>query len=288
MSIRSGKIKKINSPILRYHGAKFRLADWIMSFFPEHSTYVEPFGGAAGVLIQKPRSYSEVYNDLDSEISNVFRVLRDPAQSKRLAQLCALTPYSRDEFEESYTLSNCPIDNARKTIYRASAGFGSASATKGRSGFRIDSSREYNTASHLWAQYPDKIAAFCERLQGVLIENRPAIDVITQHDSADTLFFVDPPYMMETRVAAANKYYRHEMDEEQHKELLDTLIKLDGLVVLSGYYTELYNQTLTKNGWERHEKNARISANRGTGTRVECVWLNPKTVAQQSQRELFK
>lgn len=89
---------KIKHPAIRYHGGKFRLAPWIIEQMPEHVCYVEPFGGAAGVLLQKPRSYSEVYNDLDGEVVNLFRVLRNPELNQRLQDACRLTPYSRDEF----------------------------------------------------------------------------------------------------------------------------------------------------------------------------------------------
>lgn len=88
----------IRHPAIRYHGGKFRLANWIISHFPDHRCYVEPFGGAAGVLLQKPRSYAEVYNDLDGDVVNLFRVLRDPLLNQRLQDACVLTPYSRDEF----------------------------------------------------------------------------------------------------------------------------------------------------------------------------------------------
>jgi len=84
----------IDRPVLRYHGGKFRIAPWVIEHFPPHRTYVEPFGGAAGVLLQKPRAYSEIYNDLDSDVVNFFQVLRDPAQLDRLLQACAATPYA--------------------------------------------------------------------------------------------------------------------------------------------------------------------------------------------------
>lgn len=92
----------IKHPAIRYHGGKFRLAPWIIEQMPEHTCYVEPFGGAAGVLLQKPRSYAEVYNDLDSEVVNLFTVLRDPEMNQRLRDACALTPYSRDELPLDY------------------------------------------------------------------------------------------------------------------------------------------------------------------------------------------
>ncbi|MCK4793825.1 MAG: DNA adenine methylase [Desulfobacteraceae bacterium] len=275
----------IKKPVMRYHGAKFRLAQWVMSHFPDHHTYVEPFGGAAGVLLQKPRSMSEVYNDLDADIYNVFKVLQDKNQTAELQRLLLVTPYSRNEFELSYEETTDPVEQARRTIIRAHMGFGSAGATKHQTGFRIDSARKYGTAAHLWFEYPAEIASFGNRLQGVVLENRPAIDVLKNHDREDTLFFVDPPYLHETRsMGGHSRCYNHEMTNEDHEELLDTLQHLEGYVVLSGYDSGQYNDLLP--GWEKRSTTARISAGRGTGIRTECIWLNNACAKHQSQHRL--
>jgi len=277
----------ITKPLMRYHGGKFRLAQWVMQFFPAHQTYVEPFGGAGGVLLQKPRCYSEVYNDLDQDIVNVFRVLRDPEQAKSLAHLIEFTPYARDEFNLAYEPTDNPIESARRTLIRAEMGFGSAGATKHKTGFRIDTAREYSTSSHLWPRLPAQLKQFTDRLRGVLIENRPALKVIENHDRADTLFYVDPPYRFDTRQMGSNRrYYNHEMTDEQHDELLSALVGVQGMVVLSGYDSDQYNDTLK--GWSRHSTKARISSGRGTGIREEVVWLNPPCTQQQSQIQLFE
>ena len=277
--------QKVSSPVMRYHGAKFRLAPWVMSFFPDHHTYVEPFGGAAGVLLQKPRSLSEVYNDLDGEIVNVFRVLQSQEASEELCRLLEVTPYARAEFELSYLPSDNSIEQARRTLLRAHQGFGSAGATKGRTGFRIDSARKYGTAAHIWARYPQCIASFAERLQGVVIENKQAVDVISNHDRPDTLFFIDPPYVHSTRKMRPGGYYNHEMTDNDHIKLLEQLNGVAGLVVLSGYDSDLYNDVLT--GWIKYATSARISAGRGTATRTEVVWLNPSCSDRQAQKNLF-
>lgn len=268
-------MSQVTSPALRYHGAKFRLAPWVLQHFPEHRCYVEPFGGAAGVLLQKPRAYAEVYNDLDDDIANFFRVLRDPGQSERLIQLLHLTPYARAEFDLSYQDCDEPVERARRTAVRACMGFGSAGATKGVTGFRIDTARPYGTAQHLWSRYPGQLPPIIERLQGVLIENRPAIEVMQQHDTPDTLHFVDPPYVFGTRSLrnVVQGCYRHEMTDEQHLELLAVLRSLQGMVVLSGYPSELYERELAD--WQIHTTGARISAGRGTAVKTEVLWLNP-------------
>ena len=165
----------IATPVIRYHGSKFRLAPWVLQHFPPHTCYVESFGGAAGVLMQKPRSYAEVYNDLDGDIVNLFRVLQNPESRSGLVERLVLTPYSREEFELSWETTGDPVERARRTVIRAQMGFGSAGATKGVTGFRIDTKRQYGTAQSLWAEYPESIAEVGQRLSGVLIENRPAL-----------------------------------------------------------------------------------------------------------------
>ncbi len=270
----------VKRPALRYHGGKFRLAEWLIGFFPPHTCYVEPFGGAAGVLLRKPRSYAEVYNDLDGEIVNFFRVMQDPAARQQLVELCSLTPYSRDEFELSWQPAVDSVERARRTAIRAQMGFGSAGATKGNTGFRVDSKRSYGTAQHLWAEYPAGIADVGARFTGVMIENRPALEVMAQHDAADTLTYIDPPYMFETRVMTTNrKYYRHELENSDHEELLEACLALRGMAVLSGYPAPLYEEVLGAAGWTCARTTARISAGRGSTLRTECAWINPACVA---------
>ncbi|WP_353614807.1 DNA adenine methylase [Mangrovibacter phragmitis] len=271
----------IKHPAIRYHGGKFRLAPWIIEQMPEHICYVEPFGGAAGVLLQKPRSYSEVYNDLDSEVVNLFRVLRDPEFSLRLRDACALTPYSRDEFCTAQQLTSDPVERARRMVVRACMGFGSAAGIGGQSGFRSDSKRKYATAAHLWERYPENLAAVCQRLQGVIIENKDALAVMRAHDADTTLHYIDPPYIQETRVQG-NRYYNHEMTVEGHEQLLAVARTMKGMVMISGYDHDIYNDVLTD--WKKTEKESRISAGRGTKVRTECLWINP--AAQQKQEDV--
>lgn len=262
----------IQRPIMRYHGSKFRLADWVISYFPPHKCYVEPFGGMASVLMRKPRSHAEVYNDLDGDIVNVMRVLRDPVQCERLIEALSLTPFARDEFTAAYEHTDDPVESARRTFIRAEMGFGSADATKGTTGFRIDTKRNYGTAMQIWSRLPDGLVAFSQRLQGVLIENRPALDCLRDHDTRETLFYIDPPYVHSTR-KMGGKTYRHEMTNGQHQQLLTKLLDLDGMVVLSGYPNVEYDDRLA--GWRRVSHKARIAAGRGTGIRTEMLWLSP-------------
>lgn len=265
---------EITRPVMRYHGGKFRLAPWILGFFPPHKVYCEPFGGVASVLLQKPRSHGEIYNDLDGDMVNIFRVLQNDAHREKLIQQLAFTPYAREEFNLAWEPVEEPVERARRTFIRAEMGFGSASASKGKTGFRVDTVRNYGTAMTIWGKVPEKIAAFADRLRGVLIENMEALHVIGAHDTPHTLFYVDPPYVHSAREVGARhgRYYRHEMTDADHSKLLDALKSAHGMVVISGYPCELYEQALK--GWARHETLSRIAAARGTKNRTEVVWLN--------------
>lgn len=267
----------MHTPILRYHGGKFRLASWITSHFPAHRCYVEPFGGAASVLLQKERSHGEVYNDLDGDIFNLFQVLRNPALSTELKNLIMLTPYSRDEFTLAYEKTEHQVERARRTIVRSAMGFGSGAATFHPTGFRCEAKREYSTSAHCWAKYPPVIDYVCERLRGVNIENRPAEKCMLTHDSTETLHYVDPPYVLGTRkLNSSRSVYQHEMSDEDHISLIKCLNSLEGMVLLSGYDNEIYNDCLT--GWIKHTKPSRISSGAGTGIREECLWASPSCI----------
>lgn len=271
-------------PALRWHGGKWKLAPWIVANLPPHRTYVEPFGGAVSILLRKPRAYAEIYNDLDDEPVTLFRVLRDPETAARLTELLRLTPFARSEFRQAYEPSDDPVERSRRLIVRSFMGFGSnahASQQKGHrsTGFRATSNRSGTTPAHDWAGYPGGLHLLTERLRGVVLECRPAIDVMAQHDRPDTLHYVDPPYMEATR-ARGNRYdlawrmYRHELSDDDHAELLGFLLRLEGMVVLSGYPTALYDETLA--GWRRLTKATHAD---GARERTEVLWLNPRACA---------
>ncbi len=275
-------------PVLRWHGGKWLLAPWIISHFPPHRTYVEPFGGAASILLRKKRTYAEVYNDLDEEVVNLFRVLQSEATATRLLKLLEMTPFARSEFELAWDQADDPTERARRLIIRSFMGFGSnAHSDMGRghktTGFRASSSRSGTTPAHDWKNYPDCLPAIIARLRGVIIERRPAIAVMQQHDSVSTLHYVDPPYLPETR-NRKNPYdpkhqYRHELTVDDHRELLDSLRGLRGNVVLSGYPSGLYDEALS--GWMRVEREALAD---GARPRTEVLWINPVAAAALDDR----
>lgn len=271
--------------LVRYHGGKHALAAWILGYFPRHRVYVEPFGGAASVLLRKARSEHEIYNDIDGEIVNLFRVLRDPEQAAELQRALWLTPYARAEYEQSREPSDDPVEQARRTIIRSRQGHGSNSLTN-TSGWRIYTRRGRNgSIPGEWAGLPVLIDALVERLHGVFIEQRPAIDVMQRHDEPDTLHYVDPPYVHATRSLVAAEYkhgYKHEMSDDDHCELAACLHGLRGMVVLSGYRCALYDELF--GDWQRVDLATYAD---GARPRVESLWLNPAAQAAQAAPTLF-
>lgn len=269
-------------PILRYHGGKWKLARWVIDHLPAHRVYVEPFGGAASVLMQKARSYSEVYNDLDGEVVNVFRVLRSSTESAELKRALKLTPFAREEFKLAYEASDDPIEQARRTIVRAFMGFGSAAASGYNTGFRANGNRSGTTPAHDWANYAEGLPVYVARLAGVVIENRPAAEVIQQHDGPGTLHYIDPPYLPGTRNQGSpyckKGAYRHEMTDDDHDQLAALLHSLGGMVALSGYPSAMYDGLYAD--WKSVEREAQAD---GARARVEVLWLNPAAWRAKTQ-----
>jgi DNA adenine methylase len=270
-------MKDCKRPIVRYHGGKWRLAPWIIAHLPQHRVYVEPFGGGGSVLLRKQRSYAEVYNDMDGEMVNLFRVARD--NGRELMEQLRMTPFARAEFAEAWEPAETPLERARRTVVRAYMGFGSAAATMARgpatrthggapgTGFRANSNRSGTTPAHDWKNYPDALDAIIERLQGVVIENRDALDLMPQHDGEETVYYVDPPYVAATRDKGSD--YRHEMTDSDHERLAGALHDLKGAVVLSGYGCDLYDRLYA--GWQRIERAALAD---GAKQRIEVLWLS--------------
>ena len=278
--------KTIKRPVLRYHGGKWMLAPWILSFFPKHRTYVEPFGGGGSILMRKSRTYAEVYNDQWDIVVNVFQVLRDPDLAKELARQLHLTPFSRTEFNKCGDVDIReildPVEKARRTILRSFAGFGSTATNAEHStGFRAKSRLSGSTPAQDWTNFPKHIELFTERLRGVVIENKDYLEVIHQHDNKDTLYYIDPPYLHRTRnMKRGNAAYAHELSDEDHVVLCEELNKLKGMVIVSGYQNDIYKEKLQDRGWKLEKKEALADGGR---KRVECLWLNPQVVAASGQ-----
>ena len=264
----------VQRPVARYLGGKWILAPWIVSHFPAHDLYLEPYGGLASVLLRKARSRAEVYNDIDGEVVNLFRVLRDRAQAQELVGLLALTPYARAEFDQAWDIpaDAGPVERARLFLVRAQMGYGTAATGKWRTGFRASVFRDGSIPAEDWARYPAILQAVVERLQGVVIENLDALEAIQRYDSPGTLHYVDPPYLTETRGKWATGGYRHEMRAEDHEALAEVLHQVQGYVVLSGYDSGLYRALYR--GWRVERRDT--YADRAQ-PRTEVLWISPNT-----------
>ena len=255
----------VRRPALRYHGGKWMIAKWIISHFPEHRIYVEPYGGAGSVLLRKEPCYSEVYNDIDGEVVSFFRILRE--RGPELQEALRLTPYARSEYVAAQKPTDDALESARRLVIRSFMGYGSDSI-KGGSGFRANANRNGTVPAHDWKNYADCMSHLVERMRNVLIENRPALEIIAQQDGPKTLFYVDPPYVHATRTGS--KRYRFEMDDAEHIKLAAVLRACQGAVVLSGYDSEMYNGLYA--GWKRIEKPTFADGGR---PRTEVLWIKP-------------
>ena len=263
----------ITRPVLKYHGGKWRVADWVLAHLPPHHTYVEPFGGAASVLLRKAPSPIEVYNDLDDDVVRLFRVLRDPVQAEELRRAVELTPWSRSEFHACWERPDglSDVELCRRLIVRSFQAVG-AKRARTRNGWRARADRISPTGA--WRSWPAQIPHYVERLRSVLIESVPADRLFPLYDSVQTAWFVDPPYLHSTRAWDQRSIYSHELSVADHEALLATLQALSGAVLLAGYRSELYDDTLS--AWRRVDVRARAQGNL---PRVESMWLNPAAVA---------
>lgn len=267
-------------PALRYHGGKWRDAGWIISHFPTHTCYVEPFGGGANVMLQKAPSPTEVYNDRCGEVVNFFRVLR--TQKERLVEQVRLTPWSREEYRLSYEWHPDAVERARRFFVRSWQGVGGVKSDNLR-GWRYVTAQRDATIPRRFLDLSD-LQATAERLQGVQIENDDWSAVLSRYDGSETLFYVDPPYVANTRSKSHQKAYAFEMDDSDHEALLRQLCSVEGMVVLSGYDCDLYADYV--GDWNRVEKKGRTSADSTEAT--EVLWFNEAAQANQQQPSLFR
>ncbi len=270
--------KKPSRPVLRWFGGKWVIAPWIIKHFPPHEVYTEAFGGAGSVLLKKPRSKAEIWNDLENEVVILFRVLQDRKQSAALKRALYLTPFSREEWKKAYELSEDPVETSRRLVIRSYMGFSAdAHSRTANSGFRYGSNGSRTTPARDWSNYPGALAAAIKRLRGVVIENRDAFKVLIHHDGASTLHYVDPPYVHGTRAHKPRNghQYDHELFAKGHEDLAIILKNLKGMVVLSGYESDFYNRLYP--GWKTFSRKA---FGFGTREKTEVIWLNELAVSR--------
>ncbi len=263
-------------PILKYVGAKWRIARLITEFFPDHTHYVEPYLGSGAVFFTKAPVEHEILNDLNSSIVNLFNVLR--TRGDELAEAIALTPWSEEEYKriERDCTDGDELEHARKFLIRCWQAHGGTLYQV--AGWKHNGLGGRAYPVRLWQKLPDRLVAAAQRLQDAEVRCLPALEIIQRYNSPDTLIYADPPYVISTR---SRKYYPFEMKEQDHIDLLDALDAHKGFVVLSGYAHPLYDNRLQH--W--HRITIPTVAEHGKA-RIEVLWVNPHA-AQSRQLSLF-
>lgn len=265
--------------ILNYVGFKWNLANWIIQQMPEHKVYLEPFFGSGAVFFNKPAAKIETINDIDGNIVNLFKVIRENPQE--LANAVKFTPYSREEYYQAFELLEQELtDVERARVFLIRCWMARGGKTSERTGWRHNIDTATINALPDWTGLPEIILEATKRLREVQIENQEAIKLIERYNRDDCLIYADPPYVLETR---RQKYYSHEMDNEQHIKLLEALNKHKGYVLLSGYDNELYTDILTD--WTKLTKMAQTEA---AQAKQEVLWLNPKITEANHQISIFE
>jgi DNA adenine methylase len=267
---RQTKSKKI---VFGWYGGKFSHLGWLLPLLPQCHHYCEPFSGSAAVLLNRFPSPVETYNDIDGDVVNFFRVLRD--RSEELIRVCALTPFSREEYYQAIHGSQhgiSDVERARRFFIRArQTRTGLAqTASLGRWANCKNTSRSgMSGVVSRWLGGVEGLDEVADRIMRVQIENRPAIDVIKLYDSPNTLFYCDPPYVHSTR--GDTKSYGFEMDDRQHRLLADTLKSIEGKAAISGYRCELMDELFK--GWHRFDAPAK-KVHSTKDERQESLWTN--------------
>ena len=250
--------------VLKYPGAKNRLAPWICKYIPEHKVYVEPFFGGGAVFFNKEPSYLEIINDIDGDVVNFFQVLRD--NPDEIIDKIRFTPYARDEYNSAY--GSCKEEDSaeRARIFAVKCWQGFGCGNRYKNGYRRGIGETSPNPARAWDKLPETLLLAADRLKNAQIENYDAIRLIESVRGGNTFIYCDPPYLEGTR----KKYlYNHEMEDDAHERLLDVLVKSDCKIMISGYENELYNKRLK--GWRKESKNTTAEC---SVKRTEVIWMN--------------
>lgn len=259
----------IDNPLVYWFGGKFAMSDWIISFFPAHRCYVDIFGGGGSVLLKKPRSHKEIYNDLNGDAVNLMRAVRDDWEE--LQRRLRLTLWSREEFERAVLdpPTDDPVERARRTIVASWMSRVNGGVDARATGYRSTSALCHRPQEKVFPKMVDHLHEYAERLRGVEIESMDAIKLAEKHmDDPSALIYADPPYMHGERRSQAR--YRFEYTEDDHARLLDALRGARCSVVVSGYDSGLYRERLA--GWRRETRTVKTLSGRNNA--VECIWMN--------------
>ncbi len=252
--------------LLRYPGSMQRIAPWIISQMPKHHSYLEPYFGGGAILFNKEPSRIETINDLDDDVINLFQVIRE--KKEELIEKIVYTPYARAEYDNAFPENSeelPEVERAKNFLIRSGMGHGFRLCEK--CGWKKDVyGREAAYAVRYWNDLPTVITNVAQRLKMVQIEHKPAVELIKSFNHSNVLIYADPPYVLSTR---SRKQYRHEMSDQDHVELLETLLQYTGPVMLSGYDNEIYNTYLS--GWRKESIPARAE---NSLPRTEYLWMN--------------
>lgn len=260
--------------VLKYPRSKWNIAGQLAELIPPHHSYLEPYFGSGALLFNKAPSDIETVNDLDSDVTTLFRCIQK--EPERLDRLVMTTPFSREEYDRQFTGQEEGMSE-----YEKAAGFlikcwqGHGFRTNGyKVGWKNDvAGRERAYALWSWYRLPEWIIEITERLRKVQIENRPAIEVMNRFNYPEVFMYLDPPYLFGVR---SGKQYKYEMDDQDHYELLETVLKSKAKIMISGYESDMYNDCLK--GWN---KCTFRSCAEHHGTRQEAVWMNYEQPWQQ-------
>lgn len=259
-----------------WYGGKFSHLDWLLPQLPDCLHYCEPFAGSGAVLLNRDPSPVETYNDIDGEVVNFFKVLRE--EKDTLIEQIALTPFSREEFgiacELDPNLTN--LERARRFYIRARqvrTGLAQTASIGRWANCKNTSRSGMSGVVSRWLGGVEQLDFIAERLLRVQIENRPAIDIIKLYDSKETLFYCDPPYIHETR--GDKKAYGFEMTDFDHKELAKTLNSIEGLAAISNYDCDLMEELYPESKWTKIYSPEKV-IHSTKDMRQEVIWVNYK------------
>lgn len=253
---------------LRYLGGKSTLAPWLLQLFPSHSIYVEPFCGSAAVLLSKSPAPVEIINDVSGDIVNFFRVLRHPRLAKKLADLCALTPFAEEEFAAAcLPRTRHPLERARAFLFRTHANF---HPDLSKQSFRISACTAHVYSAE-WHNVPARLAPAAQRLKNCTISQRDFAELLPRYDKPGAFIYCDPPYLPETRSSSGK--YANELTVDRHRELCNILASFKHASwAISGYQNPLYDELLP---WR--DKHTCAASTTFHSARTEVLWTSYKS-----------
>lgn len=256
-----------------WYGGKFSHLDWLIPLLPQTTHFCEPFGGSAAILLNREPSPVETYNDIDGEVVNFFKILRN--NKEELIEKIGLTPFSKEEFELAISISEDDIDDierARRFYIRARqvrTGLAQRASSGRWAHCKLTSRAGMSGAVSRWLGSVESLPEIAERLLRVQIENAPAAEIIKRYDSRETLFYCDPPYPHESR--SDKNAYAYEMNNQEHEELAEILHNVEGKVAISGYHCDLMNELYS--GW-RFIESPEKKCHSVKKMRTEVLWVN--------------